>query len=75
MKIIDLNGNVYEYNPENGLISINDVIVSGAMYEPVFAKSIDDSFAPIFVGIWLKSEHRVLTKSGGKRNLVDSKSL
>ena len=73
--ITDLNGNVYEYNPENGLISRNDVILSGAMYEPVFAKSLDDSFAPVFVGIWIKSENRVLTKSGGKRSIIDSRSL
>ena len=34
-KIIDQSGNVFEYNPENGLISRNNTILSGVDYEPV----------------------------------------
>ena len=50
-RIIDTSGNIYEYNQDNGLISRNDIILSGAEYEPVFVSYPDNSEPPIFVGI------------------------
>ena len=44
-RIIDTSGNIYEYNQDNGLISRNDIILSGAEYEPVFVSYPDNSFS------------------------------
>lgn len=74
-RIIDNLGNVYEYNPDNGLISKNDIIVSGADHEPVFSNYPDNSQPPIFVGIYLKKEGKVLGMSGTPRSLTDHRQL
>lgn len=74
-KIIDTSGNIYEYNQENGLISRNDVILSGADYEPVFVSYPDNSEPPIFVGILSRQTGTVLSMSGKTNKIINSKSL
>ena len=73
--IVDNLGNVFEFNQENGLISKNNVIVSGADYEPVFQTSPDNSYPPVFVGIFLKREGSVLSMSGNIKKLINSRQL
>lgn len=75
MTIYDMNGNVFEYNPENGLISRNNIIVSGADYEPVFTTFPDHSSPPMCVGIYFKKTGQVLCKSGKLNRLIDSRQL
>lgn len=74
-RIIDLSGNVYEFNQENGLISKNDVILSGQDYEPVFVSHPDNSMPPVFVGIYFKKEGTVLSMSGNIHKLINSRQL
>jgi hypothetical protein len=74
-KITDTSGNIYEYNQENGLISRNDVILSGADYEPVFVSYPDNSEPPIFVGILSRQTRTVLSMSGKTNKIINSKSL
>lgn len=74
-KIIDTSGNIYEYNQENGLISRNNVILSGADYEPVFVSYPDNSEPPIFVGILSRRAGTVLSMSGKMSKIINSKSL
>ena len=68
-------GDYFEYNPENGLISKNNTIVSGSDYEPVFATYPDNSAPPIFVGILFKKEDSVLSMNGNLRKTIDSRQL
>lgn len=74
-KITDTSGNIYEYNQENGLISRNNVILSGADYEPVFVSYPDNSEPPIFVGILFRRTGTVLSMSGKTSKIINSKSL
>ena len=74
-KITDTSGNIYEYNQENGLISRNNVILSGADYEPVFVSYPDNSEPPIFVGILSRRTGTVLSMSGKTSKIINSKSL
>lgn len=74
-RIIDTSGNIYEYNQDNGLISRNDVILSGAEYEPVFVSYPDNSEPPIFVGILSRRMGTVLSMSGKTNKIINSKSL
>lgn len=74
-RIIDTSGNIYEYNQDNGLISRNDVILSGAEYEPVFVSYPDNSEPPIFVGILSQRMGTVLSMSGKTNKIINSKSL
>lgn len=74
-KITDTSGNIYEYNQENGLISRNNVILSGADYEPVFVSYPDNSEPPIFVGILSRRNGTVLSMSGKTSKIINSKSL
>lgn len=73
--ITDTSGNIYEYNQENGLISRNNVILSGADYEPVFVSYPDNSEPPIFVGILSRRNGTVLSMSGKTNKIINSKSL
>ena len=73
--ITDYQGNSYEYNPANGLISKNGVIVSGVDYEPVFSNYPDNTAPPFFVGILLKRTNTVLSMSGKISRIVDSRQL
>lgn len=74
-RIIDSSGNVYEFNQETGLISKNNVILSGLEYEPVFVSHPDNSIPPIFVGILSKRSGTVLCMSGTTRKIINSKQL
>lgn len=74
-RIIDTSGNIYEYNQDNGLISRNDIILSGAEYEPVFVSYPDNSEPPIFVGILSRRMGMVLSMSGKTNKIINSKSL
>lgn len=74
-RIIDTSGNIYEYNKDNGLISRNDIILSGAEYEPVFVSYPDNSEPPIFVGILSRRMGTVLSMSGKTNKIINSKSL
>lgn len=74
-RIIDTSGNIYEYNQDNGLISRNDIILSGAEYEPVFVSYPDNSEPPIFVGILSRRMGTVLSMSGKTNKIINSKSL
>lgn len=74
-RIIDTSGNIYEYNQDNGLISRNDIILSGAEYEPVFVSYPDNSEPPIFVGIFSRRMGTVLSMSGKTNKIINSKSL
>lgn len=74
-RIIDTSGNIYEYNQDNGLISRNDIILSGAEYEPVFVSYPDNSEPPIFVGILSRRMGAVLSMSGKTNKIINSKSL
>ena len=74
-RIIDTFGNIYEYNQDNGLISRNDIILSGAEYEPVFVSYPDNSEPPIFVGILSRRMGTVLSMSGKTNKIINSKSL
>ena len=74
-RIIDTSGNIYEYNQDNGLISRNDIILSGAEYEPVFVSYPDNSGPPIFVGILSRRMGTVLSMSGKTNKIINSKSL
>ena len=74
-RIIDISGNIYEYNQDNGLISRNDIILSGAEYEPVFVSYPDNSEPPIFVGILSRRMGTVLSMSGKTNKIINSKSL
>ena len=74
-RIIDTSGNIYEYNQDNGLISRNDIILSGAEYEPVFVSYPDTSEPPIFVGILSRRMGTVLSMSGKTNKIINSKSL
>ena len=74
-RIIDTSGNIYEYNQDNGLISRNDIILSGAEYEPVFVSYPDNSEPPIFVGILFRRMGTVLSMSGKTNKIINSKSL
>ena len=74
-RIIDTSGNIYEYNEENGVISRNDIILSGAEYEPVFVSYPDNSEPPIFVGILSRRMGTVLSMSGKTNKIINSKSL
>lgn len=73
--IYDEKGNVFEYNPVNGLIAKNNVIVSGADYEPLFCSYPDNSRPPCFVGIYLPKEGRVIGMSGKISKIINSRSL
>jgi aconitase B len=73
--ITDTLGNVYEYNSDNGLISRNDIVLSGSDYEPVFATYLDNSEPPIFVGIYSKRMGTVLSMSGKTNKIINSRSL
>mgnify|MGYP004448136891 CR=1 FL=1 len=75
MRGSDELGNLYEYNPENGLISRNDTIISGSDYEPVFMKYPNNEAPPECVGILNKLSGKVLTMSGRWTKVIDSKSL
>ena len=74
-RIIDTSGNIYEYNQDNGLISRNDIILSGAEYEPVFVSYPDNSEPPICVGILSRRMGTVLSMSGKTNKIINSKSL
>lgn len=74
-RIIDSSGNVYEFNQETGLISKNNVILSGLEYEPVFVSHPDNSIPPIFVGILSKRNGTVLCMSGTTRRTINSRQL
>lgn len=74
-RIIDTSGNIYEYNQDNGLISRNNIILSGAEYEPVFVSYPDNSEPPIFVGILSRRMGTVLSMSGKTNKIINSKSL
>ena len=74
-RIIDTSGNIYEYNQDNGLISRNDIILSGSEYEPVFVSYPDNSEPPIFVGILSRRMGTVLSMSGKTNKIINSKSL
>ena len=74
-RLIDTSGNIYEYNQDNGLISRNDIILSGAEYEPVFVSYPDNSEPPIFVGILSRRMGTVLSMSGKTNKIINSKSL
>lgn len=74
-KIIDQSGNVFEYNPENGLISRNNTILSGVDYEPIFVNYPDNSQPPIFVGILSKRNGTVLSMSGKTSRTINSRQL
>lgn len=74
-RIIDTSGNIYEYNQDNGLISRNDIILSGAEYEPVFVSYPDNSEPPIFVGILSRRMGTVLSMSGKTNKIINSKLL
>ena len=74
-RIIDTSGNIYEYNQDNGLISRNDIILSGAEYEPVFVSYPDNSEPPIFVGILSRRMGTVLSMSEKTNKIINSKSL
>ena len=74
-RIIDTSGNIYEYNQDNGLISRNDIILSGAEYEPVFVSYPDNAEPPIFVGILSRRMGTVLSMSGKTNKIINSKSL
>lgn len=74
-RIIDTSGNIYEYNQDNGLISRNDIILSGAEYEPVFVNYPDNSEPPIFVGILSRRMGTVLSMSGKTNKIINSKLL
>ena len=74
-RISDTSGNIYEYNQDNGLISRNDIILSGAEYEPVFVSYPDNSEPPIFVGILSRRMGTVLSMSGKTNKIINSKSL
>lgn len=74
-RIIDTSGNIYEYNQDNGLISRNDIILSGAEYEPVFVSYPDNSEPPIFVGILSRRMGTVLSMLGKTNKIINSKSL
>ena len=74
-RIIDTSGNIYEYNQDNGLIFRNDIILSGAEYEPVFVSYPDNSEPPIFVGILSRRMGTVLSMSGKTNKIINSKSL
>lgn len=74
-RIIDQLGNVFEYNPENGLISRNNIILSGVDYEPVFVNYPDNSRPPIFVGILSKKNGTVLSMSGKTSRTINSRQL
>ena len=74
-RIIDTSGNIYEYNQDNGLISRNDIILSGAEYEPVFVSYPDNSEPPIFVGILSRRMGTVLSMSGKTSKIINSKLL
>ena len=75
ISITDMSGNLYEFNPDNGLISRNNVILSGAEYEPVFSSYLDNSAPPFFVGIYFKLENKVLSISGRLSKLINSRTL
>ena len=74
-RIIDTSGNIYEYNQDNGLISRNDIILSGAEYEPVFVSYPDNSEPPSFVGILSRRMGTVLSMSGKTNKIINSKLL
>lgn len=74
-RIIDSSGNVYEFNQETGLISKNDIILSGLEYEPVFVSNPDNSTPPVFVGILSKRNGTVLSMSGNTHKIINSKQL
>ena len=74
-RIIDTSGNIYEYNQDNGLISRNDIILSGAEYEPVFVSYPDNSEPPIFVGILSRRMGTVLSMSGKTNKIINSTLL
>lgn len=71
----DPNGNVFEYDSETGLISRNNVIVSGEEFEPVFARFLENEAPPIVVGIYFKYLNKVLGKSGRLNDLTNSEKL
>lgn len=63
--IQDKEGNRYDYDPSTGLISLNDVVMSGADYEPVFINSTtSDDIPPIFSGILIKKSGKVIGLNG-----------
>lgn len=70
--ITDTSGNVYGFNQETGLISINSVIVSGEDYEPCFLNS---SGGPIFTGIYFKKTNQVLGVFGKFFNITPPEIL
>lgn len=75
IKINGVDGNLYEYDKETELISLNGEIVSGDEYEDAFINSNDQSIPPIFSGIFIKKAKKIIGLSGNINPIIDSKLI
>lgn len=70
--ITDMSGNIYGFNQDTGLISMNSTILSGEDYEPCFLNSPG---GPVFTGIYFKKTDQVLCLSGRLIKLTPPETL
>lgn len=75
VKINGVDGKVYEYNQESGLISINNNIMSEEEYEPVFISDVNNNNPPIFSGIFIKRSNMIIGLNGKINPIIDSNLL
>lgn len=75
IKINGVDGNLYEYDKETELISLNGEIVSGEDYEAAFINSNDQNIPPIFSGIFMKKSKKIVGLSGNINPIIDSKLI
>ena len=68
------DGNVYEYNPDNGLISMNRSIISSVILQPVFTVSGSEEL-PQFGGILNRRLGKIISLSGKINPIVDSSNI
>ena len=67
IEIVTLKGEKYSFDPDTMRIFKSGVLLSSDDAEPIFSDDVEGN--PVFSGIYLKKENKILSRSG-KINIV-----
>lgn len=69
------NGVLYSFEEETGFIRANNMIMPTSNVQPVFIQPSNENIEPQLSGLWLKSEGKIICRSGKISPVIDSKNI
>jgi hypothetical protein len=69
------NGSRYSFEEETGFIRKDDMIMPSNLVQPVFIQPSNEDIPPQLSGLWLKSEGKIICRSGKISPVIDSKNI